>query len=183
MCYAKSSSKLILQDVSCRRPSLQPADWTTEHHADKFDVVAKTGQSLIASSTFQNLPEPPESTEMEVDPAPSLLSVPAVSSKLADGSSITPSRAATPAKLDGSGTPMQVDGKPDGAISGVATPSAKTTVVKKYAPPVDSSGDLLVECTVYIRLLLILANIDAKNLDEVSSKPYIWLLLVMSCKG
>lgn len=40
---------------------------------------------------------------------------------------------------------------------------------KKYTPPVDpQSGDLILEATTYLRLLLALLNLDAGKVDEVS---------------
>jgi 26S proteasome regulatory subunit N3 len=50
------------------------------------------------------------------------------------------------------------------ATNADATPSAK----KPFAPPLDSATqDLLPECTVYLRLLLVLAAIDAGKIEEV----------------
>lgn len=43
---------------------------------------------------------------------------------------------------------------------------------KKYNAPVDGqSGDLIIEGTAYLRLLLVLMNLDAGKVEEVSSSP------------
>ena len=131
------------------------------------DSTAKTGQSLIASSIFQDLPEAPEPKQeaaaeanagsgsgMDVDPAS------------------TPTPAPAPAAASATVT-SKSDAKTDGA-SGAATPSAQTqdssksVEPKKYIPVADSAGELLVECTVYLRLLLLLKSVDAKLIAEVS---------------
>ena len=98
---------------------------------------------MIASAVFQSLPEDTdeEDVEMEVDPTPA------------------PEK---PAEKDTLAVP-----KPNG--SGTETPPPeKAKEPKKFSPPLDASGDLVVECTVYLRLLLLLKAIDAKNIDEVS---------------
>ncbi len=48
-----------------------------------------------------------------------------------------------------------------------------TSAVKKpFSPPLDSTGDLLPECVVYIRLLILLAVLDASRVQEVSTTTY-----------
>ena len=60
---------------------------------------------------------------------------------------------------------MEVDSAQPAATS--PTPS-----IKKFNPPVDpSTQDLLPECIIYLRLLLILANLDAGRIHEVGHSP------------
>jgi hypothetical protein len=48
------------------------------------------------------------------------------------------------------------------------TSATTSTVAKKFTPPINATtGDLLPECTAYIRLLLILANLDAGHIEQV----------------
>jgi 26S proteasome regulatory subunit N3 len=62
---------------------------------------------------------------------------------------------------------MEVDSAPAEEPNGTATPSPSG---KKYSPPVDSSTqDLLPECVVYLRLLLILANLDAGRVEQAGA--------------
>jgi len=73
---------------------------------------------------------------------------------------------------------MEVDPAPETAVEGQETKDGEKAeekkVEKKAAPPkyivpVDAAtGDLVLEGTVYIRLLLILANLDAQRVKEVS---------------
>jgi 26S proteasome regulatory subunit N3 len=112
-------------------------------------VTAKTGQSLIASQAFQTLPEAPkvavkETEEMEVDAAPAVSTSTTEAAKTDD---------------DASGSKDKEAGE-----------KPKPAPKKVYAAPVDPvTGDLLLEGTVYLRLLLILANLDASNVKLVSS--------------
>lgn len=74
---------------------------------------------------------------------------------------------------------MQIDPSP--AVLAEATEStesgdktAKSTGAgaggKKYTPPVDGqTGDLILEATTYLRLLIALLSLDAGNNDQVSS--------------
>ena len=49
------------------------------------------------------------------------------------------------------------------------TPATAATTPKKYTAPVDpTTGDLLPECIMYLRLLLLLANLDAGFTQQVS---------------
>ena len=49
------------------------------------------------------------------------------------------------------------------------TATSATTIPKKFSPPIDPTNqDLLPECIVYLRLLLLLANLDAGKIQEVS---------------
>nr|ODN97792.1 26S proteasome regulatory subunit N3 [Cryptococcus depauperatus CBS 7855] len=102
-----------------------------------FPKGSKTGQGLITSVIFAELPEregEKDEAGMEVDvPTPALM-VPAAS-------------------------------------SGTATPTVTTESVpkKKFVPPIDpSTGDLLPEGIVYIRLLLVLMNLDAGRVKEAA---------------
>jgi 26S proteasome regulatory subunit N3 len=62
---------------------------------------------------------------------------------------------------------MEVDSAPAEEPNGTATPAPSG---KKYSPPVDSSTqDLLPECVVYLRLLLILANLDAGRVEQAGA--------------
>lgn len=105
-------------------------------------IIAKTGQSLIAHTIFDALPDTPTSTEakkaessgMDVDTTPADSAVPA-----ADGAAVGPSS---------------------------ATGAAGS---KKISPPLDGvTQDLIPEGVAYLRLLLILMNLDAGNVKEVS---------------
>jgi len=72
---------------------------------------------------------------------------------------------------------MDVDSTPASApvANGTATESNGTAPAapshppaKKFTPPIDPTNqDLMPECTVYLRLLLILANLDAGKVQEV----------------
>ena len=109
------------------------------------DGTAKTGQSLIASSIFQDLPEAPKvvEEEMEVEPTP------VAEAETKEGAEVK------------EGETEEKDKK------------AKKTVVQppKYTAPIDPiTGDLMPECTVYLRLLLILANLDAARVQQVSRR-------------
>ena len=56
-----------------------------------------------------------------------------------------------------------------GSVTGATTPSGR-----KSAAPVDAvTQDLLPECIVYIRLLLILSNLDAGNVKEVGDSGHL----------
>ena len=109
------------------------------------DGTAKTGQSLIASSIFQDLPEAPKvvEEEMEVEPTPVAEAETKEDAEVKEGET------------------EEKDKK------------AKKTVVQppKYIAPIDPiTGDLSPECTVYLRLLLILANLDAARVQQVSRR-------------
>lgn len=95
--------------------------------------AAKTGQSLIASSTFASLPEVPAKAEPEgMD-------------------------------IDSHGGAAETEKAADGAASKSAT------APRKNAGPVDPvTHDLLPEGIAYLRLLIILAALDAGRVDEVS---------------
>lgn len=89
-------------------------------------LIAKTGQSLIASSAFQDLPEAPASSSTDA---------------------------------------MDVDAP----VAEETSATKPTTVSRRYVAPVDpASGDLIPEGVVYLRLLLLLANIDAGKIEPVS---------------
>lgn len=89
-------------------------------------LIAKTGQSLIASPAFQNLPE-----------------------------------ASTSSSTDA----MDVDAP----VTEETSATRPAAVSRKYVAPVDpASGDLIPEGVVYLRLLLLLANIDAGKIEQVS---------------
>ncbi|WVQ99237.1 hypothetical protein IAU59_006369 [Kwoniella sp. CBS 9459] len=115
-----------------------------------FPKGSKTGQQLIASPIFDELPSTPapaqsassssESDEMAVDPTP------------------------TPAVADAEKKDEEKKDSKD-----VSSGSSTNTNNKKraYTPPVDASGDLLPEGVMYLRLLLILANLDAGKINEV----------------
>lgn len=97
---------------------------------------------MIASSIFQDLPEAPKAAveEMEVDPTP----------------------AAEPAAETKEGEEAKETGDKD--------KKAKNTAAAppKYTAPIDpTTSDLLPECTVYLRLLMILANLDAGRVQQV----------------
>jgi 26S proteasome regulatory subunit N3 len=48
--------------------------------------------------------------------------------------------------------------------------STSTSNARKYSPPLDAqSGDLIPEGVVYLRLLLVLMNLDAGKVEEVCS--------------
>ncbi|ODO08966.1 26S proteasome regulatory subunit N3 [Cryptococcus wingfieldii CBS 7118] len=102
-----------------------------------FPKGSKTGQALIASPIFSGLPE---------DPAP---------------------EASTEEES------MDVDASPfteattEPAAPGTTTPAPTPTPKKKFSPPLDSSSsDLIPEGVVYLRLLLLLKNLDAGNVKE-----------------
>jgi 26S proteasome regulatory subunit N3 len=65
---------------------------------------------------------------------------------------------------------MQVDSEPATSEKDKEMDNdASTSSSKKYQPPVDAqTGDLIPEATVYLRLLLILMNLNAGKLEEVS---------------
>lgn len=81
---------------------------------------------------------------------------------------------------------MQVDPSP--TTSEAAEGAAKTTKaaapsVKKYTPPVDGqTGDLILEATAYLRLLLAIINLDAGNNDQVSQISTV-VLRYVRCAG
>jgi hypothetical protein len=65
---------------------------------------------------------------------------------------------------------MEVDPAPTSTTATTGeSPASPTATVKPFSPPLDAkTNDLLPEGTAYIRLLLILANIDAGHVQEVS---------------
>lgn len=65
---------------------------------------------------------------------------------------------------------MEIDDEAP-AASGEAGPSAPTvSVAKKYTPPIDSAtNDLIPEAVVYLRLLLLLAALDAGKVAEAGA--------------
>ncbi len=67
---------------------------------------------------------------------------------------------------------MDVDPAPTPSADPAPTPTPK-----KFSPPIDPKNqDLIPECIVYLRLLLILANLDAGKVQEVRIlKSIIWL--------
>lgn len=100
--------------------------------------TAKTGQALIAHPLFNLLPEVEEA--MDVDSA-----------------------AATPAPSAAAAAPAAA-GEASTSTS-AATPAPAQP--KKYTAPVDpATNDLIPEAVVYLRLLLILAAIDAGKIHE-----------------
>ncbi|WVF71655.1 hypothetical protein IAT40_006463 [Kwoniella sp. CBS 6097] len=109
-----------------------------------FPKGSKTGQQLIASPIFDNLPSTPAPTQSQATPSSS-------DEMVVDPS---PSAAADGDKKDGEAKKDEGDKKE--AIS----------KKKAYTPPVDASGDLLPEGVMYLRLLLILANLDAGKINE-----------------
>lgn len=68
---------------------------------------------------------------------------------------------------------MQVDPTPAVASTEVTDSADKAvkssgSASKKYTPPVDAqTGDLILEATAYLRLLLALLNLDAGNNEQV----------------
>lgn len=103
------------------------------------DTTAKTGQSLIASPIFSSLPSGPSSQSQSQG-----------------------------MEVDQSQTQPQSEGGATGTAASAET-TAATTQNRKFTPPVDAAtGDLLVEGIVYLRLLLILLNLDAGKVEEVS---------------
>lgn len=110
---------------------------------DGLTMTAKTGQSLIAHSIFDSLPETPstdqakgaESSGMDVD--------------------VSPGDAAASAA--------------DGAAASASGGAAGS---KKFSPPLDGvTQDLIPEGVAYLRLLLIMMNLDAGKVKEVSKYP------------
>ncbi|ORX36849.1 putative 26S proteasome regulatory subunit [Kockovaella imperatae] len=71
-------------------------------------------------------------------------------------------------ELDSAGADTEMD--VDAALKDVSKTDSseppKAVQPKKFSPPTDASGDLVVEGTVYLRLLLLLKAIDAKHIDE-----------------
>ncbi|WRT66189.1 uncharacterized protein IL334_003142 [Kwoniella shivajii] len=59
-----------------------------------------------------------------------------------------------------SGEEMEVDSAP------TTTDGSTTSTKKKFSPPLDSNGDLIPEGIMYLRLLLILSNLDAGKVVE-----------------
>ncbi|WVR07220.1 hypothetical protein IAU60_004261 [Kwoniella sp. DSM 27419] len=92
-----------------------------------FPKGSKTGQQLIASPVFSDLPASSPSTSSE---------------KM---------------EVDSNAAPAEATDSPD---------TAPAAGKKKFTPPVDASGDLLPEAVMYVRLLLILANLDAGKVKE-----------------
>ena len=67
---------------------------------------------------------------------------------------------------------MQVDTSVEAAGEKEKETDASKASGKKYNAPVDGqSGDLIIEGTAYLRLLLVLMNLDAGKVEEVSSSP------------
>lgn len=103
-------------------------------------MTAKTGQQLIANPIFDTLPTKPKS----------------VPTTTVDES-------------------MQVDPSPANASAEKTASEDKATKTtaesggKKYTPPVDAqTGDLILEATAYLRLLVALLSLDAGHNDQVS---------------
>ena len=106
--------------------------------SNSADSVAKTGQSLIANSIFDSLPAAPA-------PAPA------------------PASADEGMQVDSASTPAPTT---EGEEKEKETPKPSP---RKYTAPVDGqSEDLILEGTAYLRLLLILLNLDAGKVEEVS---------------
>jgi 26S proteasome regulatory subunit N3 len=64
---------------------------------------------------------------------------------------------------------MEIDSVPTEATPAEATASTSAAQAKKFSPPLDGiSQDLIPEAVVYLRLLLILMNLDAGKVKEVS---------------
>ena len=102
------------------------------------DGIAKTGQSLIANSIFDSLPAAPA-------PAPATASTD-------EGM-----------QVDSASTPAPTT---EGEEKEKETPKSSP---RKYTAPVDGqTEDLILEGTAYLRLLLILLNLDAGKVEEVS---------------
>lgn len=109
---------------------------------EEADCTAKTGQTLIATDAFQGLPDvPKEETEtMEVDQ-------PAVPAATAEATAEDGEKSTSEKKEEKPVVPAK----------------------KAYVPQADPiTGDLVPECAAYLRLLIILANLDAKRVKEVS---------------
>lgn len=54
--------------------------------------------------------------------------------------------------------------------SGTATPSVPVPAGKRFAPPIDAhTQDTIAEVTVYLRLLIILANLDHGKVQEAEA--------------
>ncbi|RXK36841.1 26S proteasome regulatory subunit N3 [Tremella mesenterica] len=117
-----------------------------------FPRGSKTGQSLIASAYFDALPSPTKDTgEMDLDPVPSLLAP----------QPTRPSSTLTVPGVDNSVSPST-------DITRTNTPNPLTQP-KKYTPPLDpQTGDLIPEGVVYLRLLLVLLNLDAGRVVEAT---------------
>jgi 26S proteasome regulatory subunit N3 len=69
---------------------------------------------------------------------------------------------------------MEVDQPQTTTEKAPETSTASTTTTspaasaKKYSPPVDAAtGDLVIEGVIYLRLLLILLNLDAGKVEQV----------------
>lgn len=57
----------------------------------------------------------------------------------------------------------------DAPVTEETSATKPAAVSRKYVAPVDpASGDLIPEGVVYLRLLLLLANIDAGKIEQVS---------------
>lgn len=67
---------------------------------------------------------------------------------------------------------MDIDQTPaETAPTAAASTSEAATGAKKFSPPLDGvSQDLIPEAVAYLRLLLILMNLDAGKVEEVSSR-------------
>lgn len=139
------------------------------------DETAKTGQALIASPIFDLLPEPPAKEETMEVDEPE-------KDKEAD--------------KDG----KDKEGKEGESSTAVAAPP------KKYVAPVDqSTQDLIPEAIVYLRLLLVLAALDAgkvaeagefakqttelvqqanrRTMDQIAAKAYFYLARTYELQG
>ncbi|OCF40348.1 26S proteasome regulatory subunit N3 [Kwoniella heveanensis CBS 569] len=109
-----------------------------------FPKGSKTGQQLIASPIFDNLPSAPAPAQAQA------------SSSSSDEMVVDPTPSTTIAAGDGA---KKDEEKKD-------TKEKEASKKKAYTPPVDASGDLLPEGVMYLRLLLILANLDAGKINE-----------------
>ncbi|KAI9639580.1 proteasome regulatory subunit C-terminal-domain-containing protein [Dioszegia hungarica] len=103
-----------------------------------FPEGSKTGQSLIASSFFDSLPE-------------------------------TAAASSDAKSSEASG--MDIDQTPaETAATAAASTSEAATGAKKFSPPLDGvSQDLIPEAVAYLRLLLILMNLDAGKVEEAGT--------------
>ncbi|EJT45940.1 26S proteasome regulatory subunit [Trichosporon asahii var. asahii CBS 2479] len=140
-----------------------------------FPKGSKVGQQLIASDLFQGLPDTAPEAEAE--------------------------------SMDVDETPK--DGKKDDSKDAKdgkdSKEGKKDAVAKKYQPPVDQTGELIPEGVMYLRLLIILAGIDAglienagafaletteqiqaanrRTMDQIAAKVYFYLARCYELEG
>lgn len=65
---------------------------------------------------------------------------------------------------------MEIDQAPIDVPANAAASAPAETQAKKFSPPLDGvTQDLIPEAVAYLRLLLVLMNLDAGKVQEVSS--------------